>query len=123
VDEDGGLPCRVSLEDARPGETVLLLTHPHHDVASPYRASGPIFVRENAETARLATNQIPAMLERRLLSLRGYDVQALLEEAEVVEGRDLRQAIGAMFANHRIAYIHVHNARPGCFNCRVERAG
>jgi hypothetical protein len=27
-----------------------------------------------------------------------------------------------IFSDPAIAYLHVHNARPGCFNCRVERA-
>ena len=122
VDEDGGLPCRVSLEDSAPGETVYLLNHVHHDVASPYRASGPIYVRERAATARLAPNGLPPMLERRLLSLRAYDAQAMLVTSDVVEGRRLREAIETMFARAEVAYLHVHNARPGCFNCAIERA-
>jgi hypothetical protein len=46
-----GMPCRVSLEDARPGERVLLLTHRHLDVDTPYRSDGPIYVREGASRA------------------------------------------------------------------------
>ncbi|MGE0454861.1 MAG: DUF1203 domain-containing protein [Vicinamibacteria bacterium] len=45
VDEKPGFPCRVSPADAKVGETVVLLPFTHHDVASPYRSSGPIFVR------------------------------------------------------------------------------
>lgn len=41
-----GYPCRVSLQDAQQGETLLLLPYEHHAVAGPYRASGPIYVRE-----------------------------------------------------------------------------
>ena len=121
VPEDGGVPCRVSLEDAKPGERVLLLNHVHHDVATPYRASGPIYVREQARTARLAPGEIPAMLERRLLSLRAYDATGMLVESDVLEGTGLRQAIERAFDRPEIAYLHVHNARPGCFNCAVER--
>ena len=25
------------------------------------------------------------------------------------------------FADERVAYIHLHNARPGCFSCLVRR--
>ena len=46
VEAKPGVPCRVSLADAEVGETVLLLPYPHHEVASPYRGAGPIFVRE-----------------------------------------------------------------------------
>jgi Protein of unknown function (DUF1203) len=46
-----GSPCRISLEDAQPGESLLLLAFEHQAAASPYRSSGPIFVRENAAKA------------------------------------------------------------------------
>ena len=45
VEETPGTPCRVSLQDAEVGETVILVPFLHNAVASPYRASGPIFVR------------------------------------------------------------------------------
>ena len=121
VPEDGGVPCRVSIEDAKPGETVLLLPFVHNDVPTPYRASGPIYVRESAATADLAPGAIPAMLERRLLSLRAYDADGMLVDSEVVEGRHLKGAIERAFEHATVAYLHLHNARPGCFNCAVER--
>lgn len=122
ADSDSGFPCRVSLEDARAGETVLLLPFSHHDVVSPYRASGPIFVREDARTAMPAVGEVPDMIRRRLLSIRGYDVGGMMRAGEVCEGRDVETVIEAMFAGGDVAYLHVHNARPGCYNCRVERA-
>jgi hypothetical protein len=122
VDDEGGSPCRVSLSETAPGEIVYLLNHLHHDVASPYRATGPIFVREQVATARPKPNELPEMLERRLLSLRAYDAQAMLVTSEVVEGKRLREAIQAMFAVSEVSYLHIHNARPGCFNCAVHRA-
>ena len=48
ADEKPGFPCRVSLEDAEPSERVLLTNFEHQPAHSPYRATGPIFVRENA---------------------------------------------------------------------------
>ena len=122
VDHKPGFPCRVSLADAEIGEEVILVDYTHHDADSPYRASGPIFVRANAETAKLEINEIPAMLSTRLLSVRAYDERGMMRDAEVVEGADLEESIRAFFANERVAYLHVHNAQPGCFNCRVERA-
>lgn len=43
-----GAPCRITLEDAEIGETVLLLSHRHQPAQTPYGQSGPIFVRETA---------------------------------------------------------------------------
>ncbi len=121
VDAEPGYPCRVSLEDAKIGERVLLVTYTHHDVDSPYRASGPIFVRELCRTRMPDIDEIPQMLHHRLLSLRAYDSRAMLAAAEVIEGNDLRNAIHDMFETVTVEYIHIHNARPGCFNCTVRR--
>lgn len=122
VDSKPGTPCRVSLADAEIGETVLLVPFTHHDVSSPYRASGPVFVRRGATTARPAVGEVPVMFRHRLLSVRGYDSAAMLEGAEVVQGTELEAAIERLFANGRVAYLHVHNAGPGCYDGRVERA-
>jgi hypothetical protein len=121
ADTHPGFPCRVSLCDAAIGETVLLLPHTHHDVASPYRAAGPIFVRQHARTAEPKVGEIPALLRERLLSLRAYDDGAVMIAAECGHGRDLEEAIDTLFADERVRYLHVHNARPGCFVCAVER--
>jgi len=122
ADEKPGFPCRVSLVDAEPGEEVVLIPFTHHDVASPYRASGPIFVRVKANTAQLKVNEIPTLLRSRLLSLRGYDQGAMMVTADVVEGDELEQHISRMFGDQRVEYLQVHNARPGCFNCEIRRA-
>lgn len=121
VDEFPGFPCRVSLEDAAMGEEVILLPYQHHKTNSPYQASGPIFVRKIAKTSNFAINEIPKMFHHRLLSLRGYDKNGMMKEALVTEGNILKEQIIQIFENNDIEYIHIHNARPGCYNCVVER--
>ncbi|MGZ8515778.1 MAG: DUF1203 domain-containing protein, partial [Chitinophagaceae bacterium] len=59
VDKKQAFPCRVSLEDAEPGEEVILLSYEHHKTNSPYRSSGPIYIRKNAITAIPGVNEIP----------------------------------------------------------------
>ncbi|MCC7506873.1 MAG: DUF1203 domain-containing protein [Saprospiraceae bacterium] len=122
ADKKPGCPCRVSLSDAEPGEELLLLHYLHHDTGSPYQASGPVFVRKNASTARPGVNEIPPFLLHRLLSVRGYDEGGMMVSALVCEGVELASRLHELFANRKIAYIHVHNAKPGCFNCAVYRA-
>ena len=122
VDDDTGGPCRVSLVEAEVGETVLLLHHTHHDVPNPYRGSGPIFVRRGARTATPAVGEIPAMFRPRLLSVRAFDAAGMLVASDVVEGGNLEGAIHRFFADARVHELHLHNAKPGCFNCRVVRA-
>jgi len=122
VNEKPGFPCRVSLVDADVGDTVLLLSFAHHDVDSPYRAAGPIFVRRGAKTARPAVGEIPVMLRHRLLSVRAYDAAAMLVDAEIVQGSELEAAVERLFGDRSVSYLHIHNAKPGCYNCSVVRA-
>lgn len=123
VEEPNSTPCRVSIEDAKPGEEVLLLNHAHLPASSPYQASGAIFVRRRATSRYVGENTIPEMLSRRLLSVRAYDSSHFMVTSDVVAGAELEKAIGRFFGDPKVEYLHVHNARPGCFNCRVERTG
>jgi Protein of unknown function (DUF1203) len=122
VDSFPGFPCRVSLQDAEIGEDVILLHYQHHRTSSPYGASGPIFIRKQAKTIALEVNEIPVMFNHRLLSLRCFDSNGIMQDASVVEGRTLRDRLLQLFENEYISYIHIHNAKPGCYNCLVERA-
>jgi hypothetical protein len=121
VDENPGFPCRISLQDAGIGEEVILLNYMHHDVDSPYRASGPVFIRKDATTAVLEADELPLMLQHRLLSLRAYDKNAMMLNASVTEGKDLKETLISFFKDDAIRYVHIHNARPGCYNCVAER--
>lgn len=121
VDSKPGFPCRVSLQDAEVGEEVILLSYQHHNTPSPYQASGPLFVRKNAQRAELSTNEIPKMLRHRLLSIRAYDRNGMMLNANTIKGEIIEDTIQDMFANPLIAYLHVHNSGPGCYNCQVNR--
>jgi hypothetical protein len=112
----------VSLRDAEPGETLLLLNYEHLTVASPYRSSYAIYVREYANEAHVEVNEVPDVLRRRLLSLRAFSGQGMLLDADVADGRDIEPLIRKMFESREVAYLHVHNAKPGCFAARVDRA-
>ena len=123
ADARPGYPCRLSLEDAEVGEEVLLITYEHHKSNSPYRASGPVFFRPNARQAKLGKNELPEMLRHRFLSLRVYNAGGMMVDARTLQGRDLEAALQELLSNPESAYIHVHNAGPGCYNCRIDRIG
>lgn len=122
ADTPHSAPCRVSLADAEPGEALVLLNHHHLDhAASPYRSGGPIFVREIAAEARPVPGEIPDVLGRRLLSVRAYDADWMMLDADVVDGRDLNGRLTDWFATAGVARIHLHTARRGCFMASAER--
>jgi hypothetical protein len=122
ADESTGFPDRIELRDARIGESLLLVNYEHQPADTPYRASHAIFVLEGADKAFDAVDEVPDVLARRLLSLRGFSSDGMLLVADVVEGRDIRAAIQSFFANTNVAYIHAHNARQGCYAARIDRA-
>lgn len=117
-----GAPCRISLEDAEVGEEVILLHYEHQRESSPYRASHAIYVRRGVQQAKPAVNEIPALFAKRLMSVRAFDSSHSMIDADVVPGTELQHAIRTMFHNHAVAYIHLHNAKPGCYAARVTRA-
>ena len=119
---DRGFPCRVSLEDARAGESLILLHHTSHDVATPYRSAYAIYVREEAQRSEYI-DETPPVFAGRPLGLRGFDGEGNLREARLALPGEADGAIRALFANPAIAYIDAHNAAAGCFAARVERHG
>jgi hypothetical protein len=122
ADRQPGFPCRVSLKDADVGDSVLLLNFEHQAADSPYRASHAIYVREGAREAHPAVDEVPAQLRSRLLSVRAYDEAGMMVVADVVEGTAVEGVIDAMLARPEVAYLHLHNAKPGCYAARVDRA-
>jgi hypothetical protein len=121
VTERPGFPCRVSLDDAEPGGTVLLLNHASVQ-DGPYAATHAIFVGEGGSEAAVFKDQVPPALARRILSLRAFDADHMMVAAILVQPGEADPAIRRLFEEPRVAYIHAHNAVRGCFAAVVERA-
>ena len=121
VDKKPNAPCRISLDDADIRETVLLLNYEHQPADTPYRQQGPIFVRET--NARFeGRDVIPPALRRRPLSLRGFNADHMMIEADLVDGAEAGELVERFFANAQVAYIHAHYAKRGCYAARFDRA-
>jgi len=116
-----GFPCRVTLEDAEPGESLLLLNHVSHDVATPFRSTYAIYVREGAAEAPDYVDSTPAFFDHRMLGFRGFDADGILRRASVAGPGDADQAIRGLLDHQEVAYIDIHNAGAGCFMARAER--
>ncbi|HET9230362.1 MAG TPA: DUF1203 domain-containing protein [Vitreimonas sp.] len=121
IESKHAAPCRLSLDDAEIGEAVLLLNYEHQPANTPYRQQGPIFVRESEQRFE-GIGVIPPALARRPLSLRGFDGEDMMIEADLAEGADVPPLIERIFANPNVAYIHAHYARRGCYAALIERA-
>lgn len=122
VDSRPGYPCRVSLEDAAIGTRLLLVNFDHLPVESPYRSSHAIYIDPTAKQAHPAPDTVPPSIASRLISWRAFDDQHMMVDADVVEGKLLKKVLGEVFSQDKVTYIHLHNARPGCYAARVTRS-
>ncbi len=121
ADKKPGFPCRVTLEDAEPGESVLLLNYESHKAATPYRSSYAIYVREAARQRRVFRDELPPVFVGRPMALRIFDDEGMLIGADLGLAGDLSDKIARAFEDPRAAYIHAHNAMHGCFAAEIRR--
>ncbi len=121
ADADFGFPCRITLEDARPGEALILLNHVSQEAATPYRASHAIFVRQDASEAAVYVDETPPVFVGRTLSLRGFDRDGMMRDAKLAAPGEAEAAIRELFAQPDVHVIDAHNAARGCFAARIER--
>jgi len=122
ADKKPGFPCRVTLDDAEPGEALLLVNHCSHDGDNPYRATHAIFVGEGAADAAAYADEIPPALDRRVLSLRAFDQNGMMVDAALAQPGEADEVIRRLLADPVVDHIDAHNAIRGCFAARVDRS-
>lgn len=122
ADKKPGFPDRIEMRDGEPGETFLLLNHVCQPASTPYRATHAIFVREGATDTYAEVGKVPEVMRVRLLSLRAYDADGMMLDADVVDGTQVEPVIERLLAKPGVSYIHAHNAKRGCYSGRIERA-
>ena len=121
ADSKPGFPCRISLEDAEPGETLILFNHVSHDVPTPFRSAYAIYVREGIREPARYVDETPPVFEGRALSLRGFDSKGILRGALLALPGEADAKIRALFERPEIETIHAHNAAAGCFAAKIVR--
>jgi hypothetical protein len=121
VDAAPGFPDRITLDDVPAGASVLLVHHEHQSADTPFRASHAIYVWEQAPERWDRLDEIPPALARRLISLRAFDADHLMIDADIASGAELPSLIERLLANPRVAYLHAHYAKWGCYAARVDR--
>ncbi|HEX9391547.1 MAG TPA: DUF1203 domain-containing protein [Usitatibacteraceae bacterium] len=122
IADDPRMPCRVSMAHAELGEEVLLLNFEHQPANTPYRSTHAIYVRKVADRAYDAVDTVPEVLVSRLLSVRAFDADDMMIDAEVREGSGAAAVFERLLGNPLVRYLQVHNAGRGCYAARVERA-
>jgi Protein of unknown function (DUF1203) len=122
ADRKPGYPDRIELRDAELGESVLLVNYTHLPIETPFRSSYAIFVREGARSRYDRINEVPEQFRSRALSLRAFDENDMLRDADIVDGTGVETLIERMLSSPETAYVHAHYAKFGCFAARIARA-
>lgn len=121
VEQPVGYPCRVTLAEAEPGDSVLLLNHASRTDAGPYRATHAIFVSEGGSAAASYLDEIPPALATRQLSLRGFDAAGMMVAAMLTEPGAAEDGLLTLLDHPAIVEVDAHNAVRGCFAARARR--
>jgi len=116
-----GYPDRISLCDIPVGETALLINHIYQPAATPYFGTHAIYIREGCTRQGIYLNELPEVMQGRILSLRAFDDKHFLIEADIVEGKSAESLIAQFFNDPQVSYIQIHNAKRGCYSCFAER--
>lgn len=74
---------------------------------------------QQGEIDRLLATNTPGEMTR--LKVTAYNTRHLMIQAATASGEAVAETIHKYFAVERVAYLHLHNAAPGCFNAKVIR--
>ena len=121
VDAKPGPSCRITLQDADAGETVLLLSYQSHDVPAPCALRSAAYVREGAAQAAAYRDALPPVFADRPVALRLFNQDAMLVGADMSFNPGVKAKIEQGFARVEVAGIHGHNPVYGCFVAGIGR--
>lgn len=122
VDAKPGFPDRIEVRDMEIGECAILLNYEHQPANTAYRSRHAIFVREGAKVALDITNAIPEVIRIRPISLRAFNEDGEMINADLSEGEELIPLIEHFFSDPDVAYLQAHYAKRGCYAARIIRA-
>ncbi|ANP36721.1 hypothetical protein JL2886_01813 [Phaeobacter gallaeciensis] len=118
-----GNPCRHCLRYIPEGADMLILAHRPFPDPQPYAEVGPIFLCAE-ECARHEGDAMPEVLQGSpdyLIKGYGQDDRIVYGTGAVVEAERMMGQAEEIFADPRIAYIHIRSARNNCYQARIDR--
>jgi hypothetical protein len=121
ADAPFAFPCRVTLDDAAPGETLILLNHEHQAADTPFRSRHAIYVREAAPAPTATTDALPPPCAAGCCRCAASTRPACCATPTSSRARRPQPVIERMLADPGVAYLHAHYAKPGCYAARIDR--
>ena len=122
ADAHPGYPCRQCLQDAEPGERLVLVAYDPFSGTSPYRAPSPVFLHVDECRPPEPGAPLPEQLTRRRLSVRAFDRHEIMTAARLIDGIDLAEVALELLDDPGVQRLDVHNAARGCWAVSIHRA-
>ncbi|MDP3195543.1 DUF1203 domain-containing protein [Tabrizicola sp.] len=122
LSDGAGNPCRHCLGLIPAGVGMLVLAHRPFPAPQPYAEVGPIFLCADACDAG-GGEAVPQMLASSDYIVRGYgaDDRIVYGTGGVVATGAIAARARELFADPKVAYLHVRSARNNCYQCRIDR--
>jgi len=120
--EGAGNPCRHCLGMIPEGAEMLVLAHRPFPAPQPYAEVGPIFLCADPCEAG-GGEDLPEILASSDYIVRGYgaDDRIVYGTGGVVATSGIAARAEELFADPRVAYVHVRSSRNNCYQCRIDR--
>lgn len=109
------------ISDIPVGETAILINHTYQPADTPYHGTHAIYLREGCTHQGVYINEIPESLAVRLISLRAFDENHFMLEADICDGAAAKSRLNHFFDDPTVSYVHIHYAKQGCYACLAER--
>lgn len=115
-------PCRYCLRTFREGkEDRVLFTYNAFAGTDLTPLPGPVFIHHKS-CARYVSDGFPEALKKIDLLLEGYDSTGRVIELENPGIGKAEDSILNILCNDDVAFVHIRNAKAGCYVARVERS-
>jgi hypothetical protein len=114
-------PCRFCLHTFREGEEErILFTYNSFSGTDITPQPGPVFIHHKA-CDRYQEAGLPSDLNRLDLLLEAYNTEGKVTEFTNPVAGKAEEAIIKLLSDEKVIFIHIRNAKAGCYVARVER--
>lgn len=124
VSDGDGIPCRHCLKDVPKGAPYLIVAHRPFDTLQPYAECGPLFVCASPCPRHQEDGTMPDVLKTSPdYLIKGYsmDQRIVYGTGAIVANDAMKAHANDIFADPKVAFIHIRSARNNCYQARIDR--
>lgn len=124
VSDGAGDPCRHCLRDIPESAEMLVLAHKPFDSTHPYAEDvGPVFLCADDCTPGGGADLPDILTTSPDYLIKGHpaDDRIVYRTVAITPTPGIHARVDTIFANPKVAYIHVRSARNNCYQTRADR--